>query len=184
MKNLLLTTLLLFSSNTFAQTENELRKMIQQNPKNITAYEKLILLAPTREQIMKVGNEALTAIGTRSQLHTAMGNAYMNAKDFNNAVNSYRIAVSLNPRSATSFNRLGLALLRIGYYHQAEVAFKSAIAYSRLNTPSNLMYQSYLAITFENQKNYENANKVINSILLINPNLAIALEVQKRIQSL
>ena len=182
MKNLLLVTFLLFSSNAFAQTENELRKMIQQNPKNIAAYEKLILLAPTREQIMKVGNEALTAIGTRSQLHTAMGNAYMNAKDFNNAVNSYRIAVSLNPRSATSFNRLGLALLRIGYYHQAEVAFHSAVAYSRLNTTSNLMYQVHLAIAFENQKDLESAKKVVNQVLSVNPNLALALETQKRLQ--
>lgn len=184
MKNLLLITLLLFSSNTFAQTENELRKILLQNPKNITAYEKLILLSTTREQIMKVGNEALTAIGTRSQLHTAMGNAYMNARDFNNAVNSYRTALSLNPRSATSFNRLGLALLRIGYFHQAEVAFKSAIAYSRLNTTSNLMYQTYLGIAFENQKDYKNANKVISQVLSISPNLSSALETQKRIQNL
>ena len=182
MKNLLLTTFLLFSSSVFAQTENELRKTIQQNPKNIAAYEKLIMLATTREQVMKVGNEALTAIGSRTQIHTAMGNAYMNASDFNNAVNSYRVAISLNPRSATSFNRLGLALLRIGYYHQAEVAFKSAVAYSPLNTPSNLMYQSYLAVAFENQKDYENAKKVITKVLSINPNLAVALAIQKRIQ--
>ena len=182
MKNLLLIIFLLFSSNAFAQTENELRKMIQQNPKNIAAYEKLILLAPTREQIMKVGNEALTSIGSRSQLHTAMGNAYMNAKDYNNAVNSFRMAISLNPRSATSFNRLGLALLRIGYFHQAEVAFQSAIAYSKLNTTANLMYQTHLAISYENQKDFESTKKIITQVLSINPNLALALEVQKRIQ--
>ena len=184
MKNLLLFTFLLFSSNIFAQTENELRKTIQQNPKNIAAYEKLIMLATTREQVMKVGNEALAAIGSRAQIHTAMGNAYMNANDFNNAVNSYRVAISLNPRSATTFNRLGLALLRIGYFYQAEVAFKSAISYSRLNTPSNLLYQTYLGISYENQKDYESAKKVITQVLSISPNLASALEVQKRIQNL
>ncbi len=182
MKNLLLITFLLFSSSIFAQTENELRKTLQQNPKNITAYEKLIMLATTREQVMKVGNEALSAIGSRAQIHTAMGNAYMNAKDFNNAVNSYRVAISLNPRSATAFNRLGLALLRIGYYHQAEVAFKSAISYSKINTQANLMYQTHLAIAFENQKDLESAKKVINKVLSISPNLALALETQKRLQ--
>ena len=184
MKNLLLITFLLFSNSVFAQTENDLRKTIQQSPKNIPAYEKLIELATTREQIIKVGNEALSAIGSSTQIHTAIGNAYMNARDFNNAVNSYRVAISLNPRSATSFNRLGLALLRIGYYHQAEVAFKSAISYSRLNTPVNLAYQVHLGISYENQKDYENAKKIITQVLLIKPNLASALEVQRRIQNL
>ena len=182
MNILLLITLLFFSNHTFANTVNGLRKQIQQNPQNISAYSQLIQLATTREQIMKIGTEALNTLGSRSQIHTAMGNAYMEAKDFNNAINSFRTSVSLNPRSATSFNRLGLALLKIGYYHKAEVAFKSAIAYSPINTPSTLMYQTYLAIALENQKNYVEAKKVLSTVLSVNPNYPLALEVQSRIQ--
>lgn len=184
--NFLLTILmLLVTFPVFAQqTEVELRRLIQANPRNIQAYARLIETATTRAQIVKFGNEALTAVGPRSQIHTALGNAYMKARDFNNAINSYRTAVSLNPRSATSYNRLGLALMRLAYFRQAEVAFRSAMAYTAPNTAQFLMYKTYLGITFENLKEYDKAKKVISEILVVNPKLDIALEVQQRLSQI
>ncbi len=181
MKILLLT--LLAVTPVFAQnrSEAELRRLLRQSPQDAQAYSELIELATTREQIMNIGNEAIRAVGQRSQLYTAMGNAYMNARDYNNAVSAYRNAVNLNPRSATSYNRLGLALLRIGFYHQAEVAFRSAIAYSRAGTQSNLNYRANLAVAYENQKDITRARQTAAAVLAADHDNTTALEVQRRI---
>lgn len=181
MNFIIIAFMMLLSSPIFSNTEVELRRLIQNNPKNIQAYSDLIELATTRAQIVKFGNEALAAIGPRFQIYTSLGNAYLKAQDYNNAINSYRTAVSLNPRSATGFNRLGLALMRLGYFRQAEVAFRSAMAYSRINTPSNLMYKTHWGLALENLKEYDKAKKVIGEVLIVNPSLNLALEAQRRL---
>ncbi|MGL5955457.1 MAG: tetratricopeptide repeat protein [Brevinema sp.] len=184
MRFLLLVVFFGINMPIFAQTELELRRMIQQNPQNAQAYADLIELSETREQVLRIGNEALNAVGPSFLIQTAMGNAYMKAQDYNSAVNSYRTAISLNPRSATGFNRLGLALMRIGYFHQAEVSFKSAIAYSPNNSQANLIYKTHLGLVFENLKEYDKAKTLIDEVLRVNANLALALEVRRRLNNI
>lgn len=182
MKLLLFAFIILVSSPAFSRTESELRRVISQNPQNLRAYSELIELATTREQILQIGNTALKAIGPRTQLHTAMGNAYMNVNDYNNAVTSYRMAVALNPKSSTSYNRLGMALLRIGYYRQAEVAFKSALAYTPVsNRNSRLFYLTNLGTTYEHLKEFDEAKKIVRTLLALNNRYQPALDLQKRL---
>ncbi len=180
----LLLLMLLLSANIFAATEVELRRRIQRNPSDMQAYAELIELSTTRAQIVQVGNEAIAAVGQRFQIHTALGNAYMNARDYNGAVNSYRTAIGLNPKSATGYNRLGLALMRISYFRQAEVAFRAAMAYSTPNTAVYLSYKSHLAIVYENLKEYDKAKTVVQEVLQVNSNHATALQVQSRLNQL
>ncbi|MGL4677590.1 MAG: tetratricopeptide repeat protein [Brevinema sp.] len=184
MKVLLLVAFFGTSVSIFAQTEVELRRTIQQNPRNIQAYADLIELATTRDRILKVGNEALNAVGSSFLIQTAMGNAYMKAQDYNSAINAYRIAVSLNPRSATGFNRLGLALMRISYFRQAEVSFNAAIAYSPNNSQANLIYKTHLGLVFENLKEYDKAKKIIDEVLQVNGDLVLALEIRRRLNNI
>lgn len=170
------------SLSLFAETEAIYRKQLQNNPRNINAYSGLIALTKTREQISSIGKEALQQIGPRSQIHTSLGNAYMNAKDYNSAVNAYRMALSLNPRSATAYNRLGLALLQINYFRQAEVAFKSALSFIPItNINSRIIYLTHLGIVFENLKEFEKANELITEVLTLNPNYKLALDTRNRL---
>ncbi len=180
--------LLLFLTPTAlvsANTTEIFRRQLQKNPASIDAYVGLIGLADTRTLINSIGKEAIEATGQRSAIYTALGDAYIGAQDYNNAVNSYRSAINLNPRSATTYNKLGLALMHISYYRQAEVAFKSAIAFvPTRNINSRLIYLTNLSIVFENLKDYTKANNIIKDILALNATYQPALEVQNRIQGL
>ncbi len=66
-------------------------------------------------------------------------------------------------------------------YYTAEVAFRSAIAYSREGTQSNITYRANLAVAYENQKDIERARQIVAGVLAVDNDNATALEVRRRI---
>ncbi|MGL5721886.1 MAG: tetratricopeptide repeat protein [Brevinema sp.] len=134
----------------------------------------------TVQQITEAGDAAIAAHGDRFDIHTAMGDAYFAVRDYRRAVNSFRRAQSLNPRSATGYNRLGLALLRIGNYRQAEVSFKAAASYTG-NVNARAGYLASLGTALENAKDTQRALQAFEDALKANPNNAAAQEGRSRL---
>ncbi|MGL4367990.1 MAG: tetratricopeptide repeat protein [Brevinemataceae bacterium] len=174
---------ILGSSIIFAQaSETDLYKRLKTNPKDREAYLELISMANTRTKIYEISETALKEVGASASLYTAIGNAYVNIKDFNNAVNAFRQSVNLNPKSATAYNRLGLSLMNLKLYHQAEVAFKVA-TYLAGNKNAKLLYLYHTALALENSGFYSDAEEKINEILILNPKYPNGSETLQRIQS-
>jgi len=181
MKSIIYLLIIFISNISYSQIENDYREQLNKNPRNIQAYTGLISLAKNTDALLALKLESINTVGHKSIIYTALGNSYTELKDYNNAVVSYRQALHLNPRSATSYNRLGLALMRIGLFRQSEVAFKSAIALTR-NPKSILIYETHLVITFENLELYNKAKSHLDHIFTLNPQYNPALEVLNRLK--
>ena len=74
-----------------------------------------------------------------------LGNIYLKAKVYNNAIESYRLCTRMNPRFAPGFYNLGIAYFETKDYNKALFNFEKAI---RLN-PSNKDYIYNAAVCLE-----------------------------------
>lgn len=149
-------------------------------PRSIDSYTAYIRSLTNIQRITDVGNEAVNAVGPRFDIYTAIGDAYMAANDPRRAVNAYRLAQSVNPRSATGYNRMGLSLLRIGSYRQAEVAFKAAASYTgSINARGS--YLANVGLALENSSEWEQASLAYNEALKVNPANTLAKEGRDRL---
>ncbi|SFB78812.1 Tetratricopeptide repeat-containing protein [Brevinema andersonii] len=162
--------------------EDVFQKQIIRNPQNLEAYIEYINSLKNSSKITEIGNKAIENIGEKASIYTAMGNAYTNANDIRRAISVYRKAIWLNPRSATSYNRLGLALLKLNLYRQAEVAFKAAISLSD-NNNAKANYYAYLGLVLESSKEINDSEAAFKSALKLNPQNNIAKEGLLRITS-
>lgn len=187
MKTFLLLMPLFACSSLFAQQEplkeSDLRRILRKDPQNIDAYVDLIKIAETSNIASQVATEAINNVGSKSVIYTELGNTYMRLEDFNSAVSAYQQSLALNPLSTTAYNRLGLALLKINYYRQAEVAFKAAASLSR-NNASKALYLTNLALVFENLKLYKDAKETLDIALSLNPQYNLAIQTQNRIRTI
>ena len=74
-----------------------------------------------------------------------LGNIYLKAKVYNNAIESYKLCTRLNTRFAPGFYNLGIAYFEVKDYNKALFNFEKAI---RLN-PSNKDYIYNAAVCLE-----------------------------------
>ena len=165
-------TLVMITFPLFAQDDN--RRGLETRLNQIRA-----MTNSTTQQITDAGDAVIAAYGERFDIHTAIGDAYFAARDYRRAVNSFRRAQSLNPRSATGYNRLGVALLRIGNYRQAEVSFKAAASYTG-NVNARASYLASLGVALENAKDTQRALQAFEDALKANPNNTVAQEGRSR----
>ncbi|MGL5253767.1 MAG: tetratricopeptide repeat protein [Brevinema sp.] len=166
-------TLVMLASPLFSQ--EDIRRGLEQRLAQIRS-----LTNATVQQITEAGDAAIATYGERFDIHTAIGDAYFAVRDSRRAVNSFRRAQSLNPRSATGYNRLGLALLRIGNYRQAEVSFKAAASYTG-NINARAGYLASLGQALENSKDNQRALQAFEDALKANPNNIAAQEGRGRL---
>lgn len=76
------------------------------------------------------------------------------------ALNDFKEAFSLNPNHIHVLNNLGTALDHAGYHKEAIVYFNNALKISPTFTEATVN----LAIVYINQKDYENATRVLNEV--------------------
>jgi tetratricopeptide (TPR) repeat protein len=103
------------SDNDINQTISQLKKALDWNPKSIAAYQLLGQLVSTSsdsgKEAIEILEQALVEGKTNSALvHTILGTAFLDQKNYESARHHLEMAHKLNPRMPIIINNLALAL--------------------------------------------------------------------------
>lgn len=145
--------------------------------------------------------------------HNNLGIAYVEEKDYFSAIQEFKIAISLNPKTqatAVYFNNLGKVYMTIGYPEMALDCFQNAITqynlnfdyyvnlvscYEKLGQIQNQLeiYKNkndkpfdrvMLGLLYEKSGNYKKAIIVLDEFAMEEPNLLITPAVKYHIQEI
>ncbi len=159
-------------------SEQRLLKRIGNNPQDSGAYYALLKLYSIQGQHIKrirLASQAIRNLGEKSDLYQIIGDEYKLLKDYNKALIAYQKAVQLNPTGANTYNRLGLALLKLSRFNQAEVAFKAAVYYiGRGSAIAKGTYINNLGVSYEARQEYKTAARYYKQSLSYYPSYAKA----------
>ncbi|MDQ7031453.1 MAG: tetratricopeptide repeat protein [Desulfonauticus sp.] len=100
------------------------------------------------------------------KLKIAISDQLIDAEEFAASLKYLKQAYADNPESVTIFNRLGMALRKLGRFEDAEKAYKHAL---KLDPNDESLYFN-LARVYLDQKDFEKAKQTIKKALEINPN--------------
>ena len=100
------------------------------------------------------------------KLYFQKGYALYRLEKTNEAIESIRRSVNLNPNDAYVNNFLGLLYLYTEDYKLAETSFLKANIYS----PNNVVYMINLAATYERDKNYNSALQIYEDVYKLDKN--------------
>lgn len=156
-----------------AVTEQQLLNRIQANPKDKNAYDSLIRLYFNKARHadrIRIVSQAIKNLGENADYYMIIGDEYKTLQDYPKAVIAYQKAIEIEPRNAVFYNRLGLAQLKLSFFHQAEASFKAATFYSgNASRKAKGIYINNLGVTFEARQEYQEAAKYFKLCLSYHP---------------
>lgn len=147
-------------------------QMLYQNAANITntAASQNIdrAIASNKGRFDTKLNEALNYVkknphSSMSYLHLA--ETYVNMKDYNNAILSYRKALSYDPQNAMIYNKIGYCYEMKRDMNNAYASYQKAISMK----PSDVTYSVMLSRAYASKAQYAKSNQVINTLIKNNP---------------
>lgn len=116
--------------------------------------------------MLKVARSGIIINRFSPRLYYQKGYALYQLEKTNEAIESIRHSVELNPNDAYVNNYLGLLYLYTEDYKMAETYFLKANIYS----PNNVVYMINLAATYERNKNYNSALQIYEDVYKIDKN--------------
>jgi type IV pilus assembly protein PilF len=130
------------NDNNIQPAFTELQKALELNPDDKEIHNALGVIYLTKledyTKAIEHFQKALSIDKSYSEAATNLGNAYANMKKFNEAIESYKIALS-NPQyknAAMALNNLGMVYYRLSKLDEALSAFKEALKrYSDFHAP-------------------------------------------------
>lgn len=181
-KFLAVATVLFLSAGLYAQAVNEeaaLLAQIDQNPRNAEAYNQLLRLYANqgkKNERLKLAIKAIQQLGGSSQLYIIVGDEYKSLGEYTKSLIAYQFAVKLDPTSPNVYNRMGLVLLKLDSFNQAESAFRAAIFFSgeRESAQVRSFYYNNLAVCYEAMKDLKTAYRVFQTATRLNPGYELA----------
>lgn len=116
--------------------------------------------------MLKVARNGIIINRFSPKLYFQKGYALYRLEKTNEAIESIRHSVDLNPNDAYVNNFLGLLYLYTEDYKLAETSFLKANIYS----PNNVVYMINLAATYERNKNYTSALQLYEDVYKLDKN--------------
>ena len=167
--------------------ENKLLAQIEGNTKNPDPYNRLMryyAVEGKHKERLKVALKYIQNIEGSAPLYIAVGDENKFLGDNTKALISYQFAIKLQPTDSNVYNRIGLILLKMGNYNQAEASFKAALYFAdNDSTQSKSIYYNNLGVTFEAMKDLQSAYKYFQSAMKYNPDYGTAEENFYRIKA-
>lgn len=167
--------------------ENRLLDMIEKNPKNSEPYFTLIKYYTTKEmrkERLKIAIKYIQNIGGNSYMYQIIGDENRLAGEYSKALVSYQYALRLSSNNAALYNRIGLVLLKLENFNQAEAAFKAAIYFgANDNNMNKAAYYNNLGVSYEAMGDIENAIKHFKIAVKLYPAYQTALDNLKRLEN-
>ncbi|MCX7820878.1 MAG: tetratricopeptide repeat protein [Brevinematales bacterium] len=168
-------------------SENRLLDMIEKNPKNPEPYFTLIRYYTAKEmrkERLKIAIKYIQNIGGNAYMYQIIGDENRLAGEYSKALVSYQYALRLSPNNAALYNRIGLVLLKLENFNQAEAAFKAAIYFgANENNMNKAAYYNNLGVSYEAMNDIENAIKNFKIAVKFYPTYQTALDNLKRLEN-
>jgi len=138
----------------------EMRRAVEQAPNDARNYSFLIAVynsstssdPGTREEVIRLGRQALELSPTRPQLYFEMGQAAFSLGRIEEGLGYFRKAVELNPFPAESHWNYGTALALAGRFDQADKELKYALEPERVNNISDSSVRNVVQIFMQKQQ--------------------------------
>jgi tetratricopeptide (TPR) repeat protein len=167
--------------------EARLMAMVDANTKNPDAYTKLLKMFAANgkhKERLKVALKAIQNIGGSANLYLIVGDENKFLGDNQKALISYQFALRLMPSDPNIYNLIGLTLLRMAYYNQAEAAFKAAIFFgSGWNAFTRGMFYNNLAVANEAMHDLQSAYRNFQAAVRLYPAFKTAQDNATRVRS-
>ncbi len=167
--------------------EARLLDMIEKNPKNPEPYFALIKYYTAKEkrkERLKIAIKYIQNIGGNYYMYQIIGDENRLNGEYSKALVSYQYALRLLPNNPGIYNRIGLVLLKLENYNQAEAAFKAAIYFGAgENNMNKAAYYNNLGVTYEAMKDIESAIKYFKIAVKLYPTYQTALDNLKRLEN-
>jgi len=149
----------------------EFQKALELNPKDYEAHNALgVLYLLKLEDFPKAAKhfqEALNINKTYSEAANNLGNAYANMGKYNEAIETYKMAIA-NPQyknTAMAFNNLGMVYYRLSKYDEAVDSYKEALKrFSSFHMP----YYG-LALCYNAKRQYGDASTALTRAIELDP---------------
>lgn len=170
----LLTAAALYAQQqTAPATEQQYLSAIQANSRDTAAYNALLNLYNTQNRHkdrIQIALQAIKNLGDNADLYIIVGDEYKNLGDYAKSLVSYQFALKMQPNNANIYNRMGLTLLKLSNFHQAEAAFRAAVVFAgEGNAGAKGIYLNNLGVSFEARKEYDQAAYYFKQALRYNP---------------
>jgi tetratricopeptide (TPR) repeat protein len=166
--------------------EQRLLNAIASNPRNESAYMELIRLYGSQGRYsdrIRITLQALQNLGDSANLYMIVGDDYRILGDFSKSLVSYQFALRLAPTGSDIYNRMGLTLLRLSNFHQAEAAFRGAVFFSSDTRPvAKGVYLNNLGVSFEAREEFESAANFFREALRYYPSYDKAQDNLRRVE--
>lgn len=138
----------------------EMKRAVEQAPNDARNYSFLIAVynssissePGTREEVIRLGRQALELSPTRPQLYFEMGQAAFSLGRIEEGLGYFQKAVELNPFPAESHWNYGTALALAGRFDQADKEFKYALEPERVNNISDASVSGVIQIFLQKQQ--------------------------------
>ena len=135
----------MLNSQQLPQANATLRKVVDQDPKNTTAWYNLGLVARKNGNTAETIEDFKHAVAldpNNADTHYLLGSGYQQNKDYKNAILQYQAALQLNPLHASAEFGLARAYQETGALDDAKLAFQrfQHITGAKLGSPMTISY--------------------------------------------
>jgi tetratricopeptide (TPR) repeat protein len=143
--------------------EARLLAQVEANSKNPAVYNYLMLyyanLGKHKERL-KIALRAIQNIGGSANLYLIVGDENKFLGDFSKALISYQFALKILPADPNIYNRIGLVLLKLSNFNQAEAAFKASVFFGSAEAGATKgVFYNNLGVAYEAMHDLKNAYK-------------------------
>ena len=155
----------------------EVQKNVDENPKDYLPYLYMSRLyitlgrddpqSPANDKALEFSLKALDISPTFVRTYYEVGQAYLNKKDFNNAVKYFEKAAELNPNVGLSIWYYAIVEFERGNYDQGNKLIDEAI--SKDYSPTEADYNRLVTV-YAKKNDYPRLIKVYEALIKINPN--------------
>lgn len=172
------------------QNVNEEAKLMAQvdaNTKTVEVYSRLLKIYGAdgrHKERLKVALKAIQNIGGSANLYLIVGDENKFLGDYQKALISYQFALKIMPTDANIYNLIGLVLLKMSNFNQAEAAFRAAIYFGSSGSPyTKGFFYNNLAVCYEAMRDLKTAYRYFQTALKYYPGYKTAQDNVIRVKS-
>lgn len=166
--------------------EARLLGMIDSNPKNPEPYQRLLRIYTAEgkhKEKLRIALKMIQNIEGSANLYIIVGDENKYLGDYAKALISYQFALRMQASDSSIYNRIGLTLLKLSNFNQAEASFKAALFFATDESGATKgIYYNNLAVAYEAMKDLPTAYKYFQIALKNYPSYETAADNLTRVR--
>jgi tetratricopeptide (TPR) repeat protein len=167
--------------------EARLLAQVEANSKSLTVYTYLMQYYANQgkhKERLRIALRAIQNVGGSANLYLIVGDENKFLGDFPKALISYQFALRILPTDPNIYNRIGLVLLKLSNFNQAESAFKASVFFGSAETGATKgVFYNNLGVAYEAMHDLKGAYKNFQISLKYYPGYTTASDNMVRVRN-